>query len=211
MRRLSVGQPVTLKRPHSHLRGHVVAVAGEEAWVEAHGGVPPAPGEPPAGAELEFVHRGTPVLLFGALAADPSGCVRFTVAEPGAHLRDPRQAPRIGLRLPATLTPAGAAGTPVGRPMRLETVDVSAGGLLLDRGGIVAAGRRARVLLELTPTGHLDLLCKVVRTSAQQTAVAFVDLPEEVRRGLADTVVALRRALVRGAAALAEPVEALAA
>ena len=147
----------------------VASVHGDEALLALTEPLPPDAGFLPAPAQLSFDHDGHLIMLTGMLYLEDGNALRFVVAD-GVRQSDKRQHVRLAVRLPALATPLDAAGrTTPGPPLTCRTVDVSAGGTLLDCGGLSGA---VRVAIELPGTaGTVQAQGQVARGTSAVTAV----------------------------------------
>jgi hypothetical protein len=192
MRRLRDYQAVTVTpRPRTTppVPAVVAAVAGTIAWLLPRNDRLPEGLPLPGAAELEFEHQGQVVLLSGTLDADDAGWLTFSTAAAG-QLAEQRRAPRLAIHVDVRLTGPTQWG-------HTQTVDLSSGGALL-AGQHGAAGETLRLELTLPGAGGtIEAGARVVRSSAETTAIVFGALADEDRETLGALVYSVRRELAR--------------
>lgn len=178
--------------------GLTVAVGGSEAVLHPFGAPELATVPLPARASLSFDCAGHPVMLSGMAAEGPiEDTLRFFVID-GVGREDQRMRPRLAVRLNALVTPRDAAGALIAAEACLrETVDISAGGVLLAGH---AAAMDSLLDLELALPGLAEPLratARVVRQPPAGTAVTFVDLDPALQQAVDQLIFTVRRQMAR--------------
>lgn len=187
-------QAVNLHVRHARFTARVVHVRGTEATLAVPRGVPAAARPFPAEAEMTFEHDRQIVMLSGTLLGGDDVSARFRIDD-GIAPRELRRFVRLAVRLPVQVTQLHDDGRTAGEPEEMNTVDISAGGLMLDRVGLSGL---VRVELEL-PGGHgaVSATGRIVHTLQAGTGVSFEGLDTETQTLLDGFVLAVRHQLAR--------------
>jgi hypothetical protein len=187
-------QAVNLHVRHARFTARVVHVRGPETTLAVPRGVPAAARPFPAEAEMSFEHERQIVMLSGTLLGGDDVSARFRIDD-GIAPRELRRFVRLAVRLPVSVTPLSDDGRTAGEAEEMHTVDISAGGVMLDRVGLSGM---LRVELEL-PGGHgcVTASGRVVRGLPTGTGVSFEGLDTETQTLVDGFVLAVRHQLAR--------------
>jgi len=172
----------------------VVHAHGVEITLAMPRGVPAAARPLPAEAEVSFEHERQIVMLSGTLLSGDDVSARFRIDD-GIAPRELRRFVRLAVSLPVGVTPLNADGSAAGETETMHTVDISAGGVLLDRLGLQGA---VRVDLDL-PGGHGNVTAtgRVVRNVADGSGVNFDAIDADTQRMLDGFVLGVRHQLAQ--------------
>ena len=196
MRRLRDYQRVDIYAGEAAFTARVAAVTGDEARLLLSGPLPAEAGFLPAHCQITFDHGGHLIMLSGMLWPKDPTSVRFVVSD-GVRAADKRQHARLNVKLPALVTPIDDLGNDTGELFEAATLDISAGGALLGQGGLIG-GSRIRIAIELPGSlGVVDAIARVVRSTDTVTALAFLNLEDDVRARIERFVEQVRDALAR--------------
>jgi hypothetical protein len=169
-------QSVNLHVRHARFTARVVQVRGAETTLAVPRGLPAAARPLPAEAEMSFEHDRQIVMLSGTLLGGDDISARFRIDD-GIAPRELRRFARLAVSLPVAVTPLTDDGREAGPAEEMHTVDISAGGVLLDRQGMAGA---VRVELDL-PGGYgaIKASGRIVRNVADGSGVSFEGLDTE--------------------------------
>jgi hypothetical protein len=187
-------QAVQLHARHARFSARVVHVRGIEITLAMPRGVPAAARPLPAEAEMSFEHNRQIVMLSGMLMGGDDLSARFRIDD-GIAPRELRRFVRLAVGLPIEVTPLTEDGAEAGAPETMQTVDISAGGVLLDRKELSG---HVRVALAL-PGGHGTVRAtgRVVRNVADGSGVHFDDIDAESQKMLDAFVLGVRHQLAQ--------------
>jgi hypothetical protein len=185
---------VNLHVRHARFTARVVHVRGAETTLAVPRGLPAAARPLPAEAEMSFEHDRQIVMLSGTLLGGDDISARFRIDD-GIAPRELRKFARLAVALPVAVTPLTDDGRETGPAEEMRTVDISAGGVLLDRQGMSGA---VRVSVEL-PGGFGELTAsgRVVRNVPAGSGVSFEGLDEATVERLDGFVLGVRHQLAQ--------------
>jgi hypothetical protein len=185
---------VNLHVRHARFSARVVHAHGVGITLAVPRGVPAAARPLPAEAEVSFEHERQIVMLSGTLLSGDDVSARFRIDD-GIAPRELRRFVRLAVSLPVGVTPLNADGSAAGETERMHTVDISAGGVLLDRLGLQGS---VRVELDL-PGGHGNVTAtgRVVRNVADGSGVNFDSIDADTQRMLDGFVLGVRHQLAQ--------------
>ena len=193
MRRLRDFQSVSINLAHAPVDGVVAATSGDIAYLEVDPQHLPEAVILPSRAEVAFLHKGRPIMLTGfADRGGADGLLAFQARGRG-QLPNKRATARLSIELTALVAVPGKSGS-----REIATVDVGAGGALLDARDIGAAGDPVDLTIELP--GTRDVVAAsghVVRVSAVGTGIAFDDIDPADQDLLHRLVLSVRVELAR--------------
>lgn len=181
--------PATLRVGVKPMPAIVAATSKDIAWLLPRDPQDTTPGLLPRAAQISFMHQGTMVLLHGNAERAPEGTVAFQANREG-RVDNLRASPRLDVQLPVTVSAAG-------RTVETKTVNVSAGGALLE--GMSFGPRDGAVEVAIkTPNGpEVRARGIIVRTLPQGTGIRFTDIDPAARAHLDSMVLSIRAALAR--------------
>jgi PilZ domain len=187
-------QSVNLHVRHARFTARVVQVRGAETTLAVPRGLPAAARPLPAEAEMSFEHDRQIVMLSGTLLGGDDISARFRIDD-GIAPRELRRFARLAVNLPVAVTPLTDDGREAGPTEEMRTVDISAGGVMLDRQGMSGM---VRVALEL-PGGFGELTAsgRVVRNVPAGSGVSFEGLDEATVERLDGFVLGVRHQLAQ--------------
>jgi hypothetical protein len=192
-------RPADFQAVHLHARNarfsaRVVHARGVEVTLAVPRGVPAAARPLPAECEMSFEHNRQIVMLSGTLMGGDDVSASFRIDDAIAP-RELRRFVRLAVGLPIEVTPLTDAGDEAGPAEVMQTVDISAGGVLLDRLNLSGA---VRVSLDL-PGGHgtVSATGRVVRNVADGSGVNFDDIDGESQKMLDAFVLGVRHQLAQ--------------
>jgi hypothetical protein len=187
-------QSVNLHVRNARFSARVVHVRGTETTLAVPRGLPAAARPLPAEAEMSFEHDRQIVMLSGTLMGADDVSARFRIDD-GIAPRELRRFVRLAVSLPIAVTPLTDDGDEAGEVETMQTVDISAGGVLLDRRGMSGA---VRVELDL-PGGHGNVTAsgRVVRNVADGSGVNFDSIDAETQKTLDGFVLGVRHQLAQ--------------
>ena len=179
---------------HARFSARVVHARGVEITLAVPRGVPAAARPLPAEAEMSFEHDRQIVMLSGTLLGGDDVSARFRIDD-GIAPRELRRFVRLAVGLPIEVTPLTEDGAAAGPAEVMQTVDISAGGVLLDRKDLSGA---VRVALNL-PGGHGTVHAngRVVRNVADGSGVSFDEIDRESQQMLDRFVLGVRHQLAQ--------------
>ena len=179
---------------HARFTARVVHVRGAETTLAVPRGLPAAARPLPAEAEMSFEHDRQIVMLSGTLLGGDDISARFRIDD-GIAPRELRKFARLSVALPVSVTPLTDDGRQTGPAEEMRTVDISAGGVLLDRQGMSGC---VRVTLEL-PGGFGELTAggRVVRNVPAGSGVSFEGLDTATVERLDGFVLGVRHQLAQ--------------
>jgi hypothetical protein len=185
-------QSVNLHVRHARFTARVVYMRGGETTLAFARGLPAAARPLPADAEMSFEFERQIVMLSGTLLDGDDVSARFRI-DAAIAPRELRRFVRLALRLPVRVTPLLDDAREAGATEVMRTVDISAGGLLLDR---QAMSGMVRVELEL-PDGHGRVASngRVVRNDAAGSGVSFEGIEPDAQKRLDGFVLGMRHQL----------------
>jgi PilZ domain len=185
---------VNLHVRHARFTARVVQVLGAETTLSLPRGLPAAARPLPAEAEMTFEHGPHMVMLQGTLLGGDEVSARFRIDD-GIAPRELRKFSRLPVGLPISVTPLTDDGREAGPAEEMKTLDISAGGVLLDRRGVSG---EVRVELELPASfGTVTAKGRVVRNIATGSGVCFEELDPDARNRLDSFVLAVRHQLAQ--------------
>jgi hypothetical protein len=187
-------QSVNLHVRNARFSARVVHVRGTETTLAVPRGLPAAARPLPAEAEMSFEHDRQIVMLSGTLMGADDVSARFRIDD-GIAPRELRRFVRLAVSLPIAVTPLTDDGSEAGAVETMQTVDISAGGVLLDRRGMSGA---VRVELDL-PGGHGTVTAtgRVVRNVADGSGVNFDAIDADTQKTLDGFVLGVRHQLAQ--------------
>jgi hypothetical protein len=187
-------QSVNLHVRNARFSARVVHVRGTETTLAVPRGLPAAARPLPAEAEMSFEHERQIVMLSGTLLGADDVSARFRIDD-GIAPRELRRFVRLAVSLPIAVTPLTDDGSEAGEVEAMNTVDISAGGVLLDRKGMSGA---VRVELDL-PGGHGTVVAsgRVVRNVADGSGVSFDSIDADTQKTLDGFVLGVRHQLAQ--------------
>ena len=179
---------------HARFTARVVQVRGAETTLAVPRGLPAAARPLPAEAEMSFEHDRQIVMLSGTLLGGDDISARFRIDD-GIAPRELRKFARLTVTLPVAVTPLTDDGREAGPAEEMRTVDISAGGVLVDRQGMSGV---VRVSLEL-PGGFGELTAsgRVVRNVPAGSGVSFEGLDVATVERLDGFVLGVRHQLAQ--------------
>jgi hypothetical protein len=179
---------------HARFSARVVHARGIEITLAVPRGVPAAARPLPAEAEMSFEHDRQIVMLSGTLLGGDDVSARFRIDD-GIAPRELRRFVRLAVGLPIEVTPLTESGAEAGATETMQTVDISAGGVLLDRLGLSGS---VRVELDL-PGGHGTVRATghVVRNVADGSGVHFDEIDADSQKMLDAFVLGVRHQLAQ--------------
>jgi PilZ domain-containing protein len=185
---------VHLHARNARFSARVVHARGVEVTLAVPRGLPAAARPLPAEAEMSFEHDRQIVMLSGMLLGGDDVSASFRIDEAIAP-RELRRFVRLAVGLPIRVTALTNDGAEAGPPETMQTVDISAGGLLLDRMGLSGA---VRIALDL-PGGHgtVHATGRVVRNVADGSGVHFDEIDAESQKMLDAFVLGVRHQLAQ--------------
>jgi hypothetical protein len=185
---------VNLHVRNARFSARVVHVRGTETTLAVPRGVPAAARPLPAEAEMSFEHERQIVMLSGTLLGGDDVSARFRIDD-GIAPRELRRFVRLAVSLPIAVTPLSDDGAEAGPQEQMQTVDISAGGVLLDRRGLSGA---VRISLDL-PGGHGTVTAsgRVVRNVTDGSGVSFDSIDTETQQTLDGFVLGVRHQLAQ--------------
>jgi hypothetical protein len=187
-------QSVNLHVRNARFSARVVHVQGTETTLAVPRGVPAAARPLPAEAEMSFEHDRQIVMLSGTLLGGDDVSARFRIDDAIAP-RELRRFVRLNCTLPILVTPLNEDGAEAGPQETMQTVDISAGGVLLDRKNLSGA---VRVELDL-PGGHGSITAngRIVRNVSDGSGVSFDAIDAETQQTLDGFVLGVRHQLAQ--------------
>jgi PilZ domain len=185
---------VNLHARHARFSARVVHARGVEITLAVPRGLPAAARPLPAEAEMSFEHDRQIVMLSGLLVGGDDVSASFRIDD-GIAPRELRRFVRLAVGLPIEVTALTDMGADASAPEMMQTVDISAGGVLLDRLGLSGA---VRVALEL-PGGHgtVKATGHVVRNVADGSGVHFDEIDPDSQKMLDAFVLGVRHQLAQ--------------
>jgi hypothetical protein len=185
---------VNLHVRNARFSARVVHVRGTETTLAVPRGLPAAARPLPAEAEMSFEHERQIVMLSGTLLGADDVSARFRIDD-GIAPRELRRFVRLAVSLPIAVVALTDDGSEAGEVETMNTVDISAGGVLLDRKGMSGA---VRVELDL-PGGHGTVVAsgRVVRNVADGSGVNFDSIDAETQKTLDGFVLGVRHQLAQ--------------
>ena len=179
---------------HARFSARVVHARGIEITLAVPRGVPAAARPLPAEAEMSFEHDRQIVMLSGTLLGGDDVSARFRIDD-GIAPRELRRFVRLAVGLPIEVTQLTEDGAAAGPAEVMQTVDISAGGVLLDRKDLSGAVRVALTL----PGGHgiVRASGRVVRNVADGSGVSFDEIDRESQQMLDKFVLGVRHQLAQ--------------
>jgi c-di-GMP-binding flagellar brake protein YcgR len=187
-------QSVNLHVRNARFSARVVHVQGTETTLAVPRGVPAAARPLPAEAEMSFEHDRQIVMLSGTLLGGDDVSARFRIDDAIAP-RELRRFVRLNCSLPILVTPLDENGAEAGPQETMQTVDISAGGVLLDRKDLSGA---VRVEIDL-PGGHGSITAngRIVRNVNDGSGVSFDSIDTETQQTLDGFVLGVRHQLAQ--------------
>jgi hypothetical protein len=187
-------QSVNLHVRNARFSARVVHVQGTETTLAVPRGMPAAARPLPADAEMSFEHDRQIVMLSGTLLGGDDVSARFRIDEAIAP-RELRRFVRLNCSLPILVTALNDDGSEAGAAETMQTVDISAGGVLLDRKDLSGT---VRVELDL-PGGHGSVTAngRIVRNVADGSGVSFDAIDAETQQTLDGFVLGVRHQLAQ--------------
>jgi hypothetical protein len=187
-------QSVNLHVRNARFSARVVHVQGTETTLAVPRGMPAAARPLPADAEMSFEHDRQIVMLSGTLLGGDDVSARFRIDEAIAP-RELRRFVRLNCSLPILVTALNDDGSEAGAAETMQTVDISAGGVLLDRKDLSGA---VRVEIDL-PGGHGSVTAdgRIVRNVADGSGVSFDAIDADTQQTLDGFVLGVRHQLAQ--------------
>jgi hypothetical protein len=187
-------QSVNLHVRHARFTARVVHVRGTETTLALPRGLPSAARPLPAEAEMAFEHERQIVMLAGTLVGGDDVSARFRIDD-GIAPHELRRFVRLSVGLPVTVTQLRDDGRDDGEGQAMRTVDISAGGLMLDAAGLAGL---VRVELEL-PGGHGSVKAngRIVRAAGAGSGVSFEGIDAGTQQRLDEFVLGVRHQLAQ--------------
>jgi hypothetical protein len=182
--------PATLSVGVRPMEGIVAATGKDIAWL-----LPLDPRDPTAGllprpAQLSFRHQGHLVVLHGNAERAQQGCVAFQASREG-RVDNLRESPRLEVQLPVEVTAGG-------KTIETRTVNLSAGGALLEGASFGARDGAVEVTIQMPQDGpEVKARGIIVRTLPEGTGIRFTDIDPQSRDHLDSMVLSIRAALAR--------------
>jgi PilZ domain len=187
-------QSVNLHVRDARFTARVVYLRGSESILAFPRGLPAAARPLPADAEMSFEFERQIVMLSGKLLEGDDVSARFRIDD-GIAPRELRRFVRLAVRLPVRVTPLLDDAREAGAAEEMRTVDISAGGVLLDRQGMSGM---VRVNLELPGShGHVASNGRVVRNVLAGSGVSFEGIEPDAQKLLDDFVLDMRLRLAQ--------------
>jgi hypothetical protein len=185
---------VNLHVRNARFSARVVHVQGTETTLAVPRGVPAAARPLPADAEMSFEHDRQIVMLSGTLLGGDDVSARFRIDDAIAP-RELRRFVRLNCSLPISVTPLDEDGAEAGPAETMQTIDISAGGVLLDREDLSGA---VRIELNL-PGGHgtVTVTGRIVRNVTDGSGVSFDTIDIETQQTLDGFVLGVRHQLAQ--------------
>jgi hypothetical protein len=182
--------PATLSVGVRPMQGIVAATGKDIAWLLPRDPRDATPGLLPRAAQLSFRHQGHLVVLHGNAEHAQQGCIAFTANREG-RVDNLRESPRLDVQLPVTVSSGG-------QTIASRTVNVSAGGALLEGATFGARDTPVEVVIEM-PHGGPEVKANgtIVRTIPEGTAIHFTEIDPASRDHLDSMVLSIRAALAR--------------
>jgi hypothetical protein len=182
--------PATLSVGVRPMEAIVAATGKDIAWLLPRDPGDPTPALLPRPAQLSFRHQGHLVVLHGSAGRAQQGCVAFTANREG-RIDNLRESPRLDVQLPVTVTAGGQTITS-------HTVNVSAGGALLEGAAFGKRDTTVEVVIEMPQDGdEVKATGIIVRTIPEGTAIRFTEIEPAARDHLDSMVLSIRAALAR--------------
>jgi PilZ domain len=189
VRRIRDFMPATLSVGVKPMPAVVAATSKDIAWLLPRDPRDTTPGLLPRAAQISFMHQGQMVVLHGNAERAPEGTVAFQADREG-RVDNLRASPRLDVQLPVTVSAAG-------RTVESRTVNVSAGGALLDGTTFGADGGAVEVSIRLPNGPAVNARGIIVRRLPQGTGIRFTDIDPAARNHLDSMVLSIRAALAR--------------
>ncbi len=189
MRRIRDFMPATLRVGVKPMPAIVAATSLDIAWLLPRDPRDTTPGLLPRRAQLSFVHQGSMVVLHGSAERAPEGTVAFQADREG-RVDNLRASPRLDVQLPVTVAAAG-------RTIQSRTVNVSAGGALLEGAAFGPRDGAVEVTINLPNGPAVNARGIIVRTLPEGTGIRFTDIDPAARSHLDSMVLSIRAALAR--------------
>jgi hypothetical protein len=189
VRRIRDFMPVTLSVGVRPMQGIVAATSKDIAWLLPRDPRDPTPGLLPRPAQISFMHQGHLVVLHGHAERALQGCVAFTADREG-RVDNLRASPRLDVQLPVTVSVGG-------RTIQSRTLNVSAGGALLEGAGFGPRDGAVEVAIKMPQGPEVRARGLVVRALPQGTGIRFTDIEPAARDHLDSMVLEIRAALAR--------------
>lgn len=189
MRRIRDFMPATLSVGVRPMQGIVAATSKDIAWLLPRDPRDPTPGLLPRAAQISFMHQGHLVVLHGHAERAQQGCVAFTADREG-RVDNLRASPRLDVQLPVTVTVDG-------RTIESRTVNVSAGGVLLEGTGYGPRDGAVEVTIKMPQGPEVRAGGLVVRALPEGTGIRFTEIEPAAREKLDSMVLEIRAALAR--------------
>jgi PilZ domain len=185
---------VHLHARNARFSARVVHARGVEITLAVPRGIPTAARPLPVEAEMSFENDRQIVMLSGMLMGGDDVSCRFRIDD-GIAPRELRRFVRLAVGLPIEVTALTETGSDAGPPETMQTVDISAGGVLLDRLGLSGAVRVALAL----PGGHgtVHATGRVVRNVADGSGVHFDEIDADSQKMLDAFVLGVRHQLAQ--------------
>lgn len=181
--------PATLRVGVKPMPAIVAATSKDIAWLLPRDPRDTTPGLLPRAASISFVHQGQMVVLHGNADRAPEGTVAFQANREG-RVDNLRASPRLDVQLPVVVSASG-------RTFEAKTVNVSAGGAMIEGGFFGPRDSAVEVTIK-TPNGpEVNARGLVVRILPQGTGIRFTDIDASARAHLDTMVLSIRAALAR--------------
>jgi hypothetical protein len=189
VRRIRDFMPATLSVGVKPMPAIVAATSKDIAWLLPRDPRDTTPGLLPRGASISFVHQGSMVVLHGNAERAPEGTVAFQANREG-RVDNLRSSPRLDVQLPVVVSAGG-------RTIQARTLNVSAGGALLEGATFGPASGAVEVAITIPNGPEVRARGIIVRALPQGTGIRFTDIDPAARAHLDTMVLSVRAALAR--------------
>jgi hypothetical protein len=189
VRRIRDFMPATLRVGVRPMEGIVAATSNDIAWLLPRDPRDPTPGLLPRPAQISFRHQGHLVVLHGTADRAPQGTVAFQASREG-RVDNLRASPRLDVQLPVQVSAGG-------RTAETKTINVSAGGALLDGTTFGPRDGGVEVAIQMPQGAEVRARGLVVRVLPEGTGIRFTDIDPAARDHIDSMVLSIRAALAR--------------
>jgi PilZ domain len=189
VRRIRDFMPATLSVGVRPMQAIVAATSKDIAWLLPRDPRDATPGLLPRPAQISFTHQGHLVVLHGRAERAPQGTVAFQANREG-RIDNLRSSPRLDVQLAVRVSAAG-------RTIEAKTVNVSAGGVLLEGGSFGPRDGAVEVAIQMPQGPEVSARGIVVRVLPEGTGIQFTDIEPAAREHLDSMVLSIRAALAR--------------
>jgi hypothetical protein len=189
VRRIRDFMPATLRVGVKPMPAIVAATSKDIAWLLPRDPMDTTPGLLPRAAQISFMHQGSMVLLHGNAERAPEGTVAFQANREG-RVDNLRASPRLDVQLPVQVSA-------VGRTIETKTVNVSAGGALLEGTSFGPPNGAVEVAIKMPNGPEVRARGIIVRALPQGTGIRFTDIDPAAVAHIDTMVLSIRAALAR--------------